>query len=120
MKNTIISPIVTEKSIESAKTGKYSFIVDKSASKTVIKEAIGSLFKVNVIKIQTSIIKGRKKRIGSRRTEITQPELKKTIVELKKGEKIGLFEPGSTAEETALSEKAKEEAKKEKKRTKAK
>ncbi len=99
----IISPIITEKSMKASEGGKYSFVVAVSASKTAIKQAVEDLFKVNVIRVQTSILKGRQKRNGPRRIEVTESSLKKAIVKLKKGEKIGLFEPG--AEEAEKKEK---------------
>ena len=92
--NIIIGPIVSEKSMADAGKGKYTFAVIKTAGKTNIKKAINDAFKVNVISVQTSIVKGKKKRVGMRRTEISQTEWKKAIVALKQGEKIGIFEPG--------------------------
>jgi large subunit ribosomal protein L23 len=90
----IIRPIVTEKAMKAAEGGKYSFIVAVQASKTDIKREIGSRYKVNVIDVQTIITKGRTKRSGTRRIDTTQPKIKKAYVKLKKGEKIGIFEPG--------------------------
>lgn len=95
----IISPIITEKAMKATEVGKYSFIVAQKASKTDIKLAVGSMFKVNVVSVQTSIVKGRQKRNGTRRIETTEPQWKKAIVKLKKGEKIGIFEPGGEEEE---------------------
>lgn len=91
----IISPIITEKAMKASEGGKYSFITAVGASKTAIKLAVESLFKVNVVSIQTNIVKGRQKRIGTRRIEVTAQPWKKAMVQLKKGEKIGIFEPGS-------------------------
>lgn len=115
MQNIIISPIITEKSMKVSEGGKYSFVVAQSASKTAIRHAVGSLFKVNVVSIQTSIIKGRQKRNGARRIEVTQPAWKKAMVQLKKGEKIGLFEPGGADTDQAGEEKKEKEKKKAKK-----
>lgn len=91
----IISPIITEKAMKASEVGKYSFITAVSASKTAIKQAVESMFKVNVVRVQTSIVKGRQKRTGTRRIEVTARPWKKAIVKLKKGEKIGIFEPGA-------------------------
>ncbi len=95
----IISPIITEKAMSSSGVGRYSFIVDKSASKTDIKQAVRSMFKVNVVNIQTAIAKGKRKRIGARKVEVAGPVWKKAIVTLKKGEKIDKFEIGGEKEE---------------------
>lgn len=118
MQNIIISPIITEKSMKAGEGGKYSFIVSKLASKTAIKEAVGSMFKVSVINVQTSIVKGRQKRNGARRIEVTAPSWKKAIVKLKKGEKIGLFEPGGAAQPEDQTKGEGEKKEKEKKKAK--
>lgn len=95
----IISPIITEKAMKASEGSKYSFLVTKTASKTAIKIAVRSMFKVNVIDVQTNIVKGKQKRAGTRRIEVTESAWKKAIVQLKKGEKISLFEPTGTEEE---------------------
>jgi large subunit ribosomal protein L23 len=51
--NTIIKPVVTEKSYSLASLDKYVFQVDPAASKYQIKKAIEDLFKVNVLSINT-------------------------------------------------------------------
>ncbi len=101
----IISPIITEKAMKASEGGKYSFVTALAATKTTIKQAVESMFKVNVVSIQTNIVKGRQKRTGTRRIEVTAQPWKKAMVQLKKGEKIGIFEPGS--EETEKEKKKK-------------
>ena len=93
--NIIIGPIISEKSMNQANKGKFTFAISKSASKTAIKKAVKNAFKVNVISVQTSVVKGKKKRVGNKRAEITETEWKKAIVMLKKGEKIAIFETGT-------------------------
>lgn len=90
----IISPVITEKSMAQASTGKYTFKVDVRANKNAIKNAVEKNFSVNVIGVSTITIKGRSARTGQRRLEKTLSPFKKAIVELKTGEKIGLFELG--------------------------
>jgi len=104
-KSIIISPIVTEKAMKASELGSYSFIVDKSASKSTIKHVIKTMFSVNVVNIRTTITKGRKARVGTRRVEIAKPEWKKAIVQLKKGEKISMLEPGSAESEEKVKPK---------------
>ena len=67
--NIIISPLITEKSMADASSGKFTFKVAKSANKNEIKNAIQKNFSVNVTHISTSILKGKKVRVGARRTE---------------------------------------------------
>jgi len=88
--------------------GRYSFIVDKDATKSAIKSAIKAQFNVTVTSIATSVQKGKTQRVGVRRVEVGKSAFKKATVTVKKGEKIGLFEPGGEKEE----EKKKESKKK--------
>lgn len=92
--NVILSPLITEKSMADASNSKFTFKVFKSANKNEIKKAIEKNFSVNVIGISTSILKGKKIRVGARRAEKKVDSWKKAIVTVKKGQKIGLFELG--------------------------
>jgi large subunit ribosomal protein L23 len=88
----IIRPIITEKSMQEAEKGKFTFQVQKTATKTNIKKAIEGQFSVNVIGLSTITVKGKRKRIGARRTEVKDSIIKKAIATLKSGQKIDLFE----------------------------
>lgn len=90
--NTIIKPLVTEKSMSNVGKNKYTFMVGNRARKTAIKKAIEKLFSVHVIGISTVRIKGKSLRTGKRRVETKITPTKKAIIEIKEGEKIGLFE----------------------------
>ncbi len=92
--SVIIRPLVTEKSMNSAVAGRYSFAVAEYATKTDIRSAIEKTFNVNVVSVSTSVIKGKARRAGARRLEIADPIWKKATVTVKKGEKIYLFEAG--------------------------
>lgn len=97
--NVIIRPVITEKSMSEVPSGKYTFAVVPQATKVQIKKAINDTFSVHVVSIATSMVKGKTKRVGQRRQEVKESVWKKAIIVLKKGEKIGIFEPGG-AEET--------------------
>ena len=59
----IKSPIVTEKSARVGESLKQIvFKVDLTANKREIKKAVEELFKVEVTKVTTSIVKGKRKR----------------------------------------------------------
>jgi len=94
MKKIILGPIITEKSMNDATLRKFTFRVEKHANKTQIRKEIEIKFKVNVVNISTSIVKGKKIRTGSKRMERKVADFKKAIVTLKEGQKIGLFELG--------------------------
>lgn len=92
MQNVIIRPLITEKSISLANSGKYTFIVSKDAGKSNIKLAVEEAFGVTVLDIVTSMVKGKTLRTGKRRIEIVISPVKKAIVKIAKDQKIDLFE----------------------------
>jgi large subunit ribosomal protein L23 len=91
----LIKPLVTEKSMSTVGDGRYTFAVAKTASKTDIKNILGKQFGVTITSVATSLVKGKTKRVGARRQEITVSSWKKAVVTVKKGEKISLFEPAA-------------------------
>jgi len=86
--DTIISPRITEKATYLSEHNKIIFNVHSGASKKSIKKSIEKIFKVNVIKVNTIIVKGKNKMVRGRPT--SRPNLKKAIVTLKKGQNIDL------------------------------
>lgn len=89
--NTIIAPVITEKSYGLASHNKYVFKVAPSASKSQIKKAISDLFKVDVVSINT--VKKASRRVRSMKTGRYQNTsvVKKAIVEIKSGQTIDIF-----------------------------
>lgn len=60
----IIKPIITEKSNDMLQEGKYTFKVNKKATKVQIADAVEKLFEVKVLKVNTMTVKGKEKRVG--------------------------------------------------------
>ena len=60
----IIAPVVTEKSSDGIQDGKYTFKVNKKATKVDIKNAVEKLFEVKVLNVNTISVKGKEKRVG--------------------------------------------------------
>lgn len=89
-----LTPIITEKSIADAEKGKFTFRVEKEYGKHAIKQLVSDRFKVDVVGIATTIVKGRSRRSGARRIEKVKSAWKKAIVRLKEGQKIAAFEIG--------------------------
>ncbi len=81
----IISPILTEKSYEGIEGMKYTFKVDKRATKTQIKKAVEEIFGVQVAKVNTVNYDGKIKRMG--RSEGRTPSFKKAYVQLTENSK---------------------------------
>ncbi len=87
----IKKPLVTEKIMAARAQGPlYAFVVDRTADKTVIKRAVEKIFNVHVTKVNTSVIRGKMKRVG--RSMGQRSTIKKALVQLKDGEKIEIFE----------------------------
>ena len=57
-------PVITEKTNSDMQEGKYTFEVAKNANKIQIAKAVESIFGVKVLKVNTIIVKGKKKRVG--------------------------------------------------------
>ncbi len=88
----IKKPIITEKTLLDASVGEYTFEVDRNANKYEIAQAVSEVFKVDVKKVKTSIVKNRSKRVLRTRQTTTLPSFKKAIVKLGKDQKIDIFE----------------------------
>jgi large subunit ribosomal protein L23 len=86
----LLRPIITEKTHLLTGEDKYVFEVDPRANKDQIKEAVEIAFSVRVAAVNTMNMKGKPKRWGRKITQ--QPDWKKAIVTLVKGDKIELFE----------------------------
>ena len=74
----ILAPIVTEKSNDGMQEGKYTFKVNKNATKVEIANAVEKLFEVKVLKVNTMTVKGKTKRV--RYKEGKTSDWKKAIV----------------------------------------
>ena len=84
----IVAPNVTEKSTYMSEFNKVVFKVSRKANKKFIKKSIEKIFKVNVIKINTTNIKGKSKLVRNKKSY--KPGYKKAIITLKKGQSIDL------------------------------
>ncbi len=90
-RDIIIAPIVSEKSYELIEVGVYTFQVDPSASKPEIRDAVESIWGVEVAKVNTLNRVGKRKRTRGTNRIGTKPSTKRAIVTLAAGE-IPLFE----------------------------
>lgn len=90
--DVIISPVITEQSMEDLDIKKYAFKVAKDANKIEIKKAVEEIFGVTVIKVTTTHMRGKVRRQG-RFPEGTSASWKKAVVKLSADSKnIELFE----------------------------
>lgn len=94
MNDVILAPVITEKSMQLVKSGKYTFRVSKTTDKKKIKKAIKDKFNVDAVKVSTINVKPKRK--SMQRHEYMVPGFKKAIVKVKDGQKIDLFEIGGS------------------------
>lgn len=88
--SAILYPIVTEKTTEDIKKGKYTFKVWKDADKREIKKSIEKIYGVSVLDVATINVKEKKRRTMMRRV-VTKPAYKKAVVKIKSGQKIDIL-----------------------------
>ena len=85
-RTVILSPLRTEKGTAMLPLNKYMFWVDKRANKVDVKHAVEEIYKVKVDKVNTTTVKGKKKRV--RYAEGKTADWKRAIVTLSEGHKI--------------------------------
>jgi large subunit ribosomal protein L23 len=83
-------PSITEKNTTlRTDQNKYVFEVALEADKAEIKEAVQKIFNVDVVAVNTMVVKGKKKRTG--RNVGYRVDRKKAIVKVKAGQNIEKF-----------------------------
>ena len=86
----IQAPIITEQTMNLIDDfNRYTFKFAKDANKIEIKNAIEAIFEVNVVKVNTILVKPKFKRMGQH--EGYTAAYKKAIVELEEGQTIEAF-----------------------------
>ena len=84
--DTLVRPVITEKSMLSSEAGKVTFLVPLSATKDEVKAAVEAIFNVKVNKVNTIRQFGKEKRfrgyVGQR------SDFKKAVVTLAEGQNI--------------------------------
>jgi large subunit ribosomal protein L23 len=81
-------PVVSEKTVyQQSKLNQYTFEVSPLANKVQIAEAVETLFKVKVARVNTLNCRGKSRRVRSPRAG-TESAWKKAIVRLIAGQKI--------------------------------
>ena len=86
MYDTLVRPVITEKSMLSSEAGKVTFLVPLSATKDEVRAAVEAIFNVKVNKVNTIRQFGKEKRfrgyVGQR------SDFKKAVVTLAEGQNI--------------------------------
>ena len=84
--DVILAPVITEKATLLSEQNKVVFRVAMDSTKDEISAAVEELFKVEVIKVNTLITKGKTKRFRGRLG--VRSDVKKAIVTLAEGQSI--------------------------------
>lgn len=89
----MLKPVLTEKTLnEVKKFNRYTFFVDSKKTKFEIKRDIQEVFNVNVRRVLTSNISGKKVKVGKKRLTLKKADMKKAVAYLPEKEKIAIFE----------------------------
>ncbi|MDO9430611.1 MAG: 50S ribosomal protein L23 [Pseudomonadota bacterium] len=86
--DAILSPVITEKATMLSEQNKVVFRVANDATKDEIAAAVEALFKVNVTKVNTLVVKGKTKRFRGRPGR--RSDVKKAVVTLAEGQSIDI------------------------------
>jgi large subunit ribosomal protein L23 len=86
----IVRPLITEKATILAGERKYAFEVASHANKIQIRNAVEKAFSVNVTKVNTLNVLGKRRTRGRRQSRAR--DWKKAIITLAEGDSIQIFE----------------------------
>jgi large subunit ribosomal protein L23 len=90
-RDVVFEPVVSEKSYDLIQDfNTYTFLVDKRANQTQIKQAIAEIFDVRVTRVNIINRKGKVKRTGWKMGK--RPDTKRALVTLAVGSSIDIFE----------------------------
>lgn len=84
--DTLIQPVITEKSTIAAENNQVVFLTPLTATKPEITDAVETLFKVKVKAVNTMRVKGKTKQFRGR--VYRRSDVKKAIVTLEEGHAI--------------------------------
>lgn len=84
--DVLVRPIITEKNTMLGAQNKYCFQVAPDATKPVIREAVETIFKREVLSVNIVHVPGRRRRMGRQRRPVVNTPWKKAIVTLRSGQ----------------------------------
>jgi len=84
-RDIILRPVITEKSVAMHESLRYTFVVLPTANKIEIKQAVEKIFGVQVDRVRTMRMPGKRRRVGTHVGYTS--DWKKAIVILKKNSK---------------------------------
>jgi large subunit ribosomal protein L23 len=85
-------PLVTEKTNYQNKLNQYTFEVMEDATRTLVKDAVETLFEVKVVSVNIINTPAKRGRRRNRRLLVRRPGYKKAIITLEAGQTLSIFE----------------------------
>jgi large subunit ribosomal protein L23 len=86
-------PIVTEKSNYLVnRMHQYVFEISDDANRTMVKDAVETIFKVKVVRVNIINVPAKRGMKRSRRVDVKNPGYKKAVVTLNSEDRIPIFE----------------------------
>jgi large subunit ribosomal protein L23 len=92
--NVLVRPLVTEKSsYQSGTLHQYAFVVANEATRTMVKDAIETIYDVKVVRVNVVNAPAKRgRRARSRRLLVRRSAFKKALVTLAEGQSLEIFE----------------------------
>ena len=88
-RDILLRPVISEKTYRLADDGKYTFLVDRDANRTQVRQAVEAVFGVKVTGVNTLNRAGKRRR--TRFGWGQRASTKRAIVSLAEGERIDVF-----------------------------
>ena len=89
MKNNILKKaVISEKAYRNMDHGIYTFLIEKAATKNDVVNAVKKYFSVDAVKVNTTSVSSKKKRVNKTRKFVNVGGGKKAVVWLKSGQSI--------------------------------
>lgn len=88
----MLKPVLTEKTIEKAKGGKFTFLVDNASTKYQVREMVSKAFGVKVVSVRTANKKSTTRRAANGKF-VTKKAVKRVVVDVVEADrkKIDVF-----------------------------
>lgn len=86
--DVLVRPLMSEKAHNGLALNKVTFVISPTATKVDVKKAVETLFKVDVVKVNTALTEGKEKRFRGRPGQ--RSDVRKAIVTLKAGQSIDI------------------------------
>ncbi|MBT3348700.1 50S ribosomal protein L23 [bacterium] len=88
LKDVLVQPVQTEKTVGAEPDGKYTFLVHSNATKPEVKAAVKEFYGSDVISVNISTLPEKTRMAGRGRTIKRRKNIKKAIITLASGKSL--------------------------------